>query len=306
MGESLESESEEKVTTQNRSHRSSRPVRGKGVMVATLAAALLIVSAALAAEPTVLLGNADPFAVLAGETITNTGATTINGNVGLHPGSAVAGFGPGADEVTLVPPSVLHVANPTALDAKAALVTAYNDAAGRDATATIPTELGGSTLTGGVYDSLSTTFQITGTLTLDGENDPNAVWIFDMNDTLLATGSSNVVFIRAAQACNVFWRVGSSATIEPGANFSGNILALTSIALQTGATIHGRALARNGSVTMDTNTITRAVCLPAVGPGTGGGSTSGTEDAHLFIIAGGLFAAAIGVLAMRRRASRSN
>src|SRR3990172_2189619 len=91
MGESLESESEEKVTTQNRSHRSSRPVRRKGVMVATLAAALLIVSAALAAEPTVLLGNADPFAVLAGETITNTRATTITGSAGLHPGTATPG-----------------------------------------------------------------------------------------------------------------------------------------------------------------------------------------------------------------------
>jgi hypothetical protein len=200
----------------------------------------------------------------------------------------------------------LEVDNGTALAAKAALVTAYDDAAGRPITATIATELGGATLVGGVYDSASTTFEISGTLTLDGENDPNAVWIFDMDSTLLATGSANVVFIRAAQACNVFWRVGSSATIEPGADFSGNILALTSIALQTGATVHGRALARNGEVTMDTNTITRAVCLPAVGPGTGGGSTSGTEDAYLFILAGGLFAAAIGVLAMRRRASRSN
>ncbi|HAX81666.1 MAG TPA: hypothetical protein DCY40_03740 [Actinobacteria bacterium] len=275
-------------------------------MVATLAAALLIVSAALAAEPTVPLGNADPFAVLAGETITNTGATTITGDVGLHPGPAVAGFGPGADQVTLVPPSALHVADAVALAAKNALVTAYNDAAGRDVTATIATELGGATLPGGVYNSDAGTFQITGTLTLDGENDPNAVWIFQMESTLLATGSSNVAFIRAADACNVFWQVGSSAVIEPGATFSGNILALTSISLQTGATLYGRALARNGSVTMDTNTITRAVCLPDVGPGTGGGSTSGTEDAHLFILAGGLFAVAIGVLAMRRRASRSN
>lgn len=293
------------MTTQNRSHRLARPVRRKGVMVATLAAALLIVSAALAAEPTVLLGNADPFAVLAGETITNTGATTITGSVGLDPGTATPGFGPGVDNVTIID-GTLEVDNGTALAAKAALVTAYDDAAGRPITATIATELGGATLVGGVYDSASTTFEISGTLTLDGENDPNAVWIFDMDSSLLATGSADVVFIRAAQACNVFWRVGSSATIEPGADFSGNILALTSIFVQTGATIHGRALARNGEVTMDTNTITRAVCLPDGGVDTGGGSTSGTEDAHLFILAGGLFAAAIGVLAMRRRASRSN
>ncbi len=127
-----------------------------------------------------------------------------------------------------------------------------------------------------------------------------------MGSTLLAKGTSNIVFIRGAQACNVFWQVGSSATIEPAATFSGNILALTSIALQTGATVHGRAFARNGEVTMDSNTITRAVCRPDGGVSTGGGSTSGIEDAHLFILAGGLFAAAIGVLATRRRAFRSD
>ncbi len=282
-----------------------RPVRHTGVMVATLAAALLIMTAALAVEPPVLLGNADPFAVLAGETITNTGSTTITGSVGLDPGTAVTGFGPGADNVTILDGS-LHVDNVTAENAKSALVTAYNSAAGRATTGTIATELGGATLVGGVYDSDDGTFEITGTLTLDGENDPDTVWIFQMESTLLAKGTSDIVFIRGAQACNVFWQVGSSATLEPAATFSGNILALTSIVLQTGATVEGRVLARNGEVTKDANTITRAVCAPDGGVGTGGGSTSGTEDPHLFIIAGGLFAAAIGVLAWRRRALRSN
>jgi len=280
-------------------------MRRTGVMVATLAAAFLVVTAALAAEPKVLLGNADPFAVLAGETITNTGATTITGSVGLDPGTATAGFGPGADNVTILD-GALHVDNLTAEGAKAALVTAYNDAAGRSVTSTIATELGGSTLTGGVYDSESGTFEITGTLTLDGENDPDTVWIFQMGSTLLATGTSNVVFVRGAQACNVYWQVGSSATIEPAATFSGNILALTSIALQTGATVHGRAFARNGEVTMDANTITRSVCAPANGVGTGGGSTAGLEESQLFILAGILFAAALGFLAFRRRMSPSD
>ncbi len=302
MGESaMKARVRKKVTTQNRGHR----IRRRGVTIATLAAALLLVGTALAAEPTVLLGNADPFAVLAGETITNEGATTITGSVGLDPGTAVTGFGPGANNVT-INDGTLEVDNGVALAAKAALVTAYDDAAGRSITDTIPTELAGATLVGGVYNSESTTFELSGTLTLDGENDPDTVWIFDMDDSLLATGSADFVFIRAAQACNVFWRVGSSATIEAGADFSGTIMALTTITLGTGATLHGRALARNGEVTMLTNTITRAVCLPDEGVGTGGGSTSGIEDAHLFIFAGGLFAAAIGVLATRRRASRSD
>ncbi|HUP17869.1 MAG TPA: ice-binding family protein, partial [Acidimicrobiia bacterium] len=140
------------------------------------------------------LGTADDFAVLAGETITNTGPTTITGDVGLHPGTAVTGFG----SVTLN--GELHLTDAVAEQAKVDLVTAYDDAAGRAVTATIPTELGGETLTGGVYDSDAGTFGITGTLTLDAQGDPNAVFIFQMASTLGTAAASSVNLINGAQA----------------------------------------------------------------------------------------------------------
>jgi len=246
-------------------------------------------------ESQVGLGTADDFAVLAGETITNTGPTTINGDVGLDPGTATPGFG----SVTLN--GDLHVDDVVAEQAKADLVTAYNDAAGRGPATTVATELGGQTLTGGVYDSESTTFGITGTLTLDAQDDPDAVFIFQMGTTLITESASSVNLIRGAQACNVFWQVGSSATLKTASTFRGTILALTSITLETGATIEGRALARNGSVTMDTNTITRAVCIPEGGVDTGGGSTSGAHNMILLLGGISLLAVAAGVFGVRRR-----
>ncbi len=206
-----------------------------------------------AQESSVGLGTADPFAVLAGTTITNTGPTTITGDVGIHPGTSVTGF----ESVTLN--GELHLADGVAEQAKVDLVTAYDDAAGRGPT-TIATELGGQTLTAGVYDSTAGTFGITGTVTLDAQGDPNAVFIFQMESTLITASASDVNLINGAQACNVFWQVGSSATLGTDSTFMGNILALTSITLNTGATVEGRVLARNGAVTLDTNTITRAVC----------------------------------------------
>ncbi len=154
----------------------------------------------------------------------------------------------------------LHATDAVAAQAKVDLVTAYNDAAGRTPVTTVATELGGQTLTAGVYNSASGTFQITGTLTLDAQGNPNATFIFQMASTLVTASASSVNVINGGTACNVYWQVGSSATLGTASTFRGTIMALTSISLTTGATIEGRALARNGAVTMDTNTITQAAC----------------------------------------------
>ena len=156
-----------------------------------------------------------------------------------------------------------HIADAVAKKAKQNLVTAYNDAAGRTPVTTVATELGGTTLKSGVYDTSAGTLGLTGTLTLDGQGHANAVFIFEAASTLITAASSNVALINGAQACNVFWRIGSSATLDTATRFQGNILALTSIALKTGARLHGRALARNGAVTLDTNVITRDDCASA-------------------------------------------
>ncbi|MBW3663729.1 MAG: DUF3494 domain-containing protein [Actinobacteria bacterium] len=246
----------------NDSGTATARTRDTRLRAVSIAAVLGMVAAVVLAGPygtaraatQVDLGTAGSFAVLAGETITNTGPTTITGDVGLHPGSAVSGF----DSVTLN--GQRHIANDTARDAKIDLVTAYDNAAAQQPRTTVDTELGGETLFGGVYNSLDGTFFITGTLTLDAQNDPDTVWIFQTGSTLKTGVDSSVSLINGADACNVFWQVGSSATLDTRTSFAGNILALASVTLNTGATIRGRALARDGAVTMDTNTITRADC----------------------------------------------
>jgi uncharacterized repeat protein (TIGR01451 family) len=223
----------------------------RGSALAVAAAALIgTQSGARAATAPVPLGTAANFAVLAGSTITNTGPTTINGDLGLSPGTSVTGFPPGQVNGTI------YAADSVALQAQADLTAAYNNAAARTVSATIPVELGGTTQTPGVYDSAAGTFGITGTLTLDAQGDPNAVFIFTAASTLITASASNVSLINGAQASNVFWVVGSSATLGTSSTLQGNILALTSITVTTGTTINGRALARNGAVTLDTSTIT--------------------------------------------------
>jgi cell division septation protein DedD len=207
-------------------------------------------ASANAATLPVSLGTAADFAVLAGATVTNTGPTTINGDLGLSPGTAVTGFPPGQVNGTV------HAADGAALQAKNDLTAAYDDAAARPTTATVPVELGGTTKTPGVYDSPAGTFGITGTLTLDAAGDPNAVFIFKAASTLITASASGVNLINGARSSNVFWVVGSSATLGTYSILRGNVLALASITVTTGVTVDGRTLARTAAVTLDTDTIT--------------------------------------------------
>lgn len=227
--------------------------RSSAIAVTAAATLISIQSSASAAAVPVPLGTAANFAVLAGSTITNTGATTINGDIGLSPGTSVTGFPPGQVNGTS------YTADSVAQQAQADLTTAYNNATARPVSATIPAELGGTTQTPGVYDSVTGTFAITGTLTLNAQGDPNAVFIFEAATTFVTADASNVVLINGAQPSNVFWVAGSSATLGTSSSLQGNILALASITATTGATINGRALALDGAVTLDTGTITNFV-----------------------------------------------
>jgi len=238
--------------------------------VASLLALALLATTALAAQPPVGLGTADSYAVLAGQTVTNTGPSTVNGDLGVTPGAAITGFPPGTVNGTV------HAADAVALQAQSDLTTAYNDAAGRTPPAAVPADLGGLTLTGGVYKSASA-LGLTGALTLDAQGDPNTVFIFQAASTLITASASHVNLINGAQPCNVFWQVGSSATLGTSSVFVGNILALTSVSMNNAVTVQGRALARNGSVTMINDTLTIGRCAPGTtgsgtGPGEGGGS----------------------------------
>ena len=206
------------------------------------------------------LGAAGSFAVLAGSAVTNTGPTYVYGNLGLTPGSAVTGFPPGI----VVPPGIEDVDNGAAIVAQNALTTAYDSAMGQPCTTNLTgSDLGGLTLTPGVY-CFNSSAQLTGTLTLNAEGDPNAQFVFQIGSTLTTASSSMVDFINTSGGLpdpNLFWQVGSSATLGTGTDFSGNILAETSITLTTGANIAcGSALAQNGAVTMDDNVVSIYGC----------------------------------------------
>jgi hypothetical protein len=204
---------------------------------------------------TINLGTAGSYAVLAGSTVTNTGTTVLNGNLGLSPGTSITGFPPGIVNGTI------HQTDAAAAQAQKALTKAYNQAAGLSSTANLSgQDLGGKLLTPGVY-SFDSSAQLTGQLTLTGK--PGSLFVFQINSALTTASASSVIFINSLTGKpmtdkNIFWQVGSSATLGTTTAFEGNILALTSITLTTGATITcGSALARNGAVTLDTNVITR-------------------------------------------------
>jgi hypothetical protein len=215
-----------------------------------ISALILVIGLSVCLKAQITLGSTvDTFGVLAGSTATNSGPTVVLGNLGVSPGAAITGFPPG------VVSGAIHSADPTAALAQTQLTTAYNAAAGAVSTATVSGDLGGLTLTPGVYTSTSS-LGITGTLTLNALGNPNAQFIFQMATSLTTAVGSTVVLINGAQASNIFWQVGSSATLGTTSFFSGNILALSSISLGTGTALQGRALARNGAVTMLSNPIT--------------------------------------------------
>jgi hypothetical protein len=196
----------------------------------------------------VSLGAASSFGVLAGQSVTNSGATTINADLGIWPGNTLTGA-----------PTVIgttHLADTTAQSAQGALTAAYNDAAGRAAGSTIAGDLGGLTLAPGVYKSTSTLQITSADVTLDAGGNANGVYIFQIASSLTVDVGRQVILSGGAQPSNVFWQVGSSATLNTNSSVSGSILALTTISMGTGATLNGRALARNGSVTLLANTIT--------------------------------------------------
>ena len=203
------------------------------------------------------LGTAANFALLAGSTITSAGLTIVNGDIGLNPGISVTGFPPAILNGTL------HLGDSTAVAAKLDLLNAFNDAAGRVGVLQVATELGGTTLAPGVYNSAAGTFSITGSLTLDGQGNSNAVFIFQTASTLVTAAASKIVLINGAQAKNVFIQVGSSATLGINSIINGNIMAQASITVSAGVTINGRALALAAAITLDTNTITSPLFTPS-------------------------------------------
>ena len=232
----------------NRSYLSWAAILAVGALSSTPAAAQT--------APT--LGAAEPFAVLGGSTVTNTGPSVITGGLGLSPGSAITGFPPG------VVVGTIHSADAVALQAQNDTVTAYNALASQPCTSDLTgQDLGGLTLTPGTY-CFAAGAALTGTLTLNAQGNPGAVFIFRTGSTLVTASGSSVSMINGGLACNVFWQVGSSATLGTSASMSGTIIAMTSITLTTATSLSGRALARNGAVTLDSNTVSRPVC--SLGP----------------------------------------
>jgi hypothetical protein len=207
----------------------------------------LLAPAGVLADTAPNLASAASYAILAGTRVTNTGPSVISGNLGVSPGSAVTGFPPGT-----VINGTIQAATPAAATAQTDLTAAYNNAAAQDCDHNLTgMDLGGKTLTPGAY-CFSSSAQLTGDLRLSGAG----VYIFQIGSTLVTAPGARVLLINGASACSVFWQVGSSATLDTTTTFAGTIMALTSIGLKTGASIQGRALARNGAVTLDTNAIT--------------------------------------------------
>jgi hypothetical protein len=240
-----------------------------GSPLLVLLSTLLFASSAVGASATVGLGSAASFSVLGGSTVTNTGPTTMFGDLGLSPGSSVTGA-----------PHVLgetHVDDAVAIGAKNALTTAYDDAASRPSNGSAGTDLAGQVFLPGVRTASSSLLLSSGSVTLDAQGNPDAVFIFQIGTTLITGSSTTVLLVNGAQACNVFWQVGSSATLGTGTSFVGTIMASTTITANTAATIHGRLLARTGAVNLDTNTITTSNCASSASGVGGGTETTGAE-----------------------------
>ena len=202
-------------------------------------------------QTSVSLAGSSNLAILAGSAISNTGATIITGDMGLSPGTSVGGFPPGILNGTL------HINDAISNQAKLDLTAAYNDAAGRTSTdiVTLSGNIGGLTLTPGLYKSTSTLAISSGDLTFDAKGNPNAVFIIQIASSLTTTSGRKVILSGGALASRIFWQVGSSATFGTTSVFKGTVLAMQSITFNTGASIDGKALARTGAVIMAGNTI---------------------------------------------------
>jgi hypothetical protein len=241
-------------------------ILGSSLVVACLS--MLFAGSALGAAAPVGLGTAESFSVLAGSTVTNTGPTTMFGDLGLSPGSSVTGA-----------PHVLgatHVDDAVAIEAKNSLTTAYNDAASRPSNGSAGTDLSGQVFLPGVRTASSSLLLSSGSVTLDAQGNPNAVFIFQIGSTLITGSNTSVALVNGAQACNVFWEVGSSATLGTGTSFVGTVMASATITANTAATIHGRLLAQTGAVNLDTNTITTSNCAAGTETPTAAEVASGT------------------------------
>lgn len=205
-----------------------------------------------------ILNSAGSFAVLGGSAVTSTGNTALTGDLGVSPGAVITGFGPGSGSVS----GTTYAGGAVAEAARADVLLAYNLLAGETFNHDLTGQnLGGLTNTPGVYH-FGSTAQLTGILTLDALGDSNARFDFQIGSTLTTASSSSIVLLNGAQAGNVYWQVGTSATIGLGTAFDGNILANASITMDTGASLSGRALAMTGAVTLDDNVITIPVGVP--------------------------------------------
>lgn len=292
----------------SRSLARSQPFKGPSTIKrkAARAACLVALAAAVlwgttpvamaATAPT--LGVAKSFAVLgATPSVTNTGPTLVTGDLGVSPAAAVIGFPPG----TVV--GTIHAADSVAANAQFDNTAAYGSLAGQACTTTFATaiDLAGMTLTPGVY-CFATSAANTGALTLDAGGNTGAVWVFKIASALITGSGSTVTMTNSGQACNVFWQVGSSATLGTTTRFVGNILALTSITLQTGATLSGRALAQTGAVTLASNVV--SVCSladtpPVIAPAGGVAAVPAVSGWPIFIL--GLLLLAATMVSVRRR-----
>ena len=253
-----------------RSKRRRRPA------VALLVGVACIVAPAASQAAPVGLGTAQSFVVLAGATVTNTGPSVLNGDLGVSPGTALVGFG--------LPAAVngaTHAADAVSAKAELDLTTAYDAAAGQavsPANDLSGTDLGNRTLKAGAYRFTSSA-QLTGPLTLDAEGDPAAQFVFEIASSLTTASASSVVLLNGANPCNVYWQVGSSATLGTTTAFQGNLMALSSISLNNGATVIGRVLARNGQVSLINNVLDSTLCATGTTPGTGGTPGTGADAA---------------------------